>query len=75
MNITNFSETDLRYNTTDKSFKRGEDYYLIGAVIDICQRGDCLCGEVEGNNIEPYQVNIQFDDQHLTEAQCTCPYD
>ncbi len=74
MNIANFSETDLRYHTTDKSFQRGETYYRQGAVIDICQRGDCLCGEVEGNNIEPYQVNIQFDDQHVTEAQCTCEY-
>jgi uncharacterized Zn finger protein len=75
MNITNLSETDLRYHTTDKSFKRGEDYYRRGAVTDLCQRGNCLCGEVEGNEAAPYQITIQFDAGGVTEAQCTCPYD
>jgi uncharacterized Zn finger protein len=75
MNIANLSETDLRYHTTDKSFKRGEDYYRSGAVTDICQRGNCLCGEVEGNEVAPYQITIQFDAGGISEAKCTCPYD
>ena len=75
MNIINLSETDLRDHTTDKSFKRGEDYYRSGAVTDICQRGNCLCGEVEGNEAAPYQITIQFDAGGVTAAQCTCPYD
>jgi uncharacterized Zn finger protein len=53
MNITNLSETDLRYHTTDKSFQRGETYYRQGAVVDLCQRGNCLYGEVAGNNFNP----------------------
>jgi uncharacterized Zn finger protein len=52
MNIANLSETDLRYHTTDKSFKRGDDYYRSGAVTDLCQRGNCLYGEVEGNQLK-----------------------
>jgi uncharacterized Zn finger protein len=75
MNITNLSETDLRYHTTDKSFQRGEDYYRSGTVTDLCQRGNCLCGEVEGNEATPYQIAIQFDANGVTEAKCTCPYD
>ncbi len=75
MNIVNLSETDLRYHTTDKSFKRGEDYYRRGAVTDLCQRGNCLCGQVEGTEAEPYQITIQFDAGGVTEATCTCPYD
>jgi uncharacterized Zn finger protein len=75
MNITNLSETDLRYHTTDKSFKRGEDYYRRGAVTDLCQRGNCLCGEVEGNEAAPYQITIEFDAGGISEAKCTCPYD
>jgi uncharacterized Zn finger protein len=75
MNIANLSETDLRYHTTDKSFKRGEDYYRSGAVTDICQRGNCICGEVEGNEVTPYQITIQFDAGGISEATCTCPYD
>lgn len=75
MNIANLGETDLRYHTTDKSFKRGEDYYRRGAVNDLCQRGDCLCGEVAGTEDAPYQIIIQFDAGGVTEAKCTCPYD
>jgi uncharacterized Zn finger protein len=74
MNIANLSETDLRYHTTDKSFQRGEDYYQRGAVVDLCQRGNCLCGEVEGNEVEPYHITIQFDAGGVTEAECTCEY-
>jgi uncharacterized Zn finger protein len=75
MNIANLSETDLRYHTTDKSFQRGEDYYRSGAVTDLCQRGNCLCGQAEGNEAAPYQITIQFDAGGVTEAKCTCPYD
>ena len=75
MNIANLSETDLRYHTTDKSFQRGEDYYRSGAVTDLCQRGNCLCSEVEGNKAAPYQIAIQFDAGGVTEANCNCEYD
>jgi uncharacterized Zn finger protein len=74
MNIPNLDETTLRYQATDKSFQRGEDYYQRGAVVDLCQRGNCLCGEVEGNEVEPYHVTIEFDAGGVTEAQCTCEY-
>ncbi len=75
MNIPNLSETDLRYHATDKSFQRGEEYYQRGAVTDLCQRENCLCGQVEGNESEPYQITIEFDAGGVTEATCTCPYD
>jgi uncharacterized Zn finger protein len=75
MNIPNLSETDLRYHATDKSFQRGEEYYQRGAVTDLCQRGNCLCGQVEGNESEPYQTTIQFDAGGVTESTCTCQYD
>ncbi|WP_309732110.1 SWIM zinc finger family protein [Chamaesiphon sp. OTE_75_metabat_556] len=74
MNIANLSETDLRYHATDKSFQRGEAYHQQGAVVDLCQRGNCLYGEVEGNNVEPYHVTIQFDAGGVTETECTCEY-
>ncbi len=74
MSIPNLDETTLRYHATDKSFQRGEDYYRRGAVVDLCQRGNCLCGEVEGNEVEPYHINIEFDAGGVTETQCTCEY-
>ncbi|WP_181243878.1 SWIM zinc finger family protein [Chamaesiphon polymorphus] len=74
MHIANLDETTLRYHATDKSFQRGESYYQQGAVVDLCQRGNCLYGEVEGNEVEPYHVTIQFDAGGVTEAECTCEY-
>ncbi len=49
-------------------------YHQQGAVVDLCQRGNCLYGEVEGNNVEPYHVTIQFDAGGVTETECTCEY-
>ena len=72
MKIANLDETTLRYHATDKSCQRGEAYYQQGAVVDLFQRGKCLCGEVEGNGVEPYHVNIEFDAGGVTEAECTC---
>ncbi|WP_310489559.1 SWIM zinc finger family protein [Chamaesiphon sp. VAR_69_metabat_338] len=74
MRIANLDETTLRYHATDKSYQRGEAYDRQGAVVDLCQRGNCLCGEVEGNNPEPYHVTIQFDAGGVTEAACNCEY-
>jgi uncharacterized Zn finger protein len=37
--------------------------------------GNCLCGEVEGNEVAPYQITIEFDAGGISEAKCTCPYD
>jgi uncharacterized Zn finger protein len=74
MSIENLDETTLRYQATDKSFQRGEDYYRRGVVIDLCQRGNCLCGAVEGTEVEPYQIAIEFDAGGVTAAQCTCEY-
>lgn len=74
MQIANLDETTLRYHTTDKSYQRGEAYDRQGAVVDLCQRGNCLYGEVAGNNPAPYHVTIQFDAGGATEAECNCEY-
>jgi uncharacterized Zn finger protein len=74
MSIANLDETTLRYHATDKSYQRGESYYQQGAVVDLCQRGNCLWGKVEGNDVEPYHVKIEFDAGGVTETECTCEY-
>jgi uncharacterized Zn finger protein len=74
MSIPNLSEKVLRRNTNAKSFERGRDYYQSGAVFGLTQRGDSLYGEVEGSELEPYRVQLEFDDDGLTSTHCTCPY-
>ncbi len=69
------SETTIQHNATDNSFHKGENYYHQGAVIDLVQRGNTIHAEVEGSEVAPYHVSLQFDAGGITAAICTCPYD
>ena len=69
------SETTIQHHATDNSFSRGEAYYQQGAVTDLVQRGDTIHAEVEGSEVAPYRVRLQFDSGGVTSAGCTCPYD
>ena len=69
------SEATIRHNSTANSFSRGEDYYTQGAVTDLVQRDRTIYAEVEGSEVAPYRVTLQFDSGGITSARCTCPYD
>ncbi len=69
------SETTIQHHATDNSFSRGEDYYHRGAVTDLVQRGKTIHAEVEGSEVAPYRVSLQFDSGGITSVCCTCPYD
>jgi uncharacterized Zn finger protein len=75
MLIPHFNEAALREHATHKSFDRGLDYYHAGAVIAISQRGNCIYAEVGGRESEDYSISLEFNDQGVTIADCTCPYD
>lgn len=75
MLIPHFNEAALREHATHKSFDRGSDYYQAGTVSRICQRGNCIHAEVSGSESEPYYINLEFNDQGVILAGCTCPYD
>jgi len=75
MSLPIISEDLIRRNATSQSFSRGEEYYQLGAVIRLTQRGKSLQARVEGSDLEPYRVDIQFDATGITSAACTCPYD
>lgn len=75
MLIPNFNEAALREYATHKSFDRGSDYCQARTVSGICQRGNCIHAEVSGSESEPYYVSLEFNDQGVILADCTCPYD
>ncbi|GAB4203304.1 MAG: hypothetical protein Fur006_57530 [Coleofasciculaceae cyanobacterium] len=75
MPIPSLTETIIRDRTTDKVYQRGEQYYQSGAVANICQRGDTIQANVEGNEVEPYRINIQFDSGGIKKVSCTCAYE
>ncbi len=69
------SETTIQHHATPNSFSRGEDYYQRGTVTDLVQRGNTIYAEVEGSEVAPYRVSLQFDSGGITSVRCTCPYD
>ncbi|MEQ8385490.1 MAG: SWIM zinc finger family protein [Coleofasciculus sp. A1-SPW-01] len=74
MSIPELLETHYRDRTTPKVFQRGEQYYHSGAVVSCCSRGNTIQATVEGNEVEPYRVNLQFDRAGIKQANCTCAY-
>jgi uncharacterized Zn finger protein len=75
MLIPSLIETTICDRTTGEVFQRGEQYYQAGAVVEICSRGNTIQATVEGNEVEPYRVSIQFDSGGFKQASCTCAYD
>jgi uncharacterized Zn finger protein len=74
MSFLNLTEASLRRQTTAQSFKRGESYYQSGSVVSLTQRGQVLRGEVEGSEVHPYCVSLQFDSGGIKTTHCTCDY-
>ncbi len=70
----NFTEAVLRRHATTQSFNRGEAYAKLGAVASLTLRGQVLQAEVEGSDVQPYRVTVQFDEGGITTADCTCEY-
>lgn len=75
MSLSTISEDIIHRNATPQSLSRGEAYYNAGAVAPLTQRGNLIQASVEGSDLEPYRVSVQFDGKGITSATCTCPYD
>jgi uncharacterized Zn finger protein len=73
--IPKLSEATIRSHATTQSFDRGQSYYEDDSVDSLVQRGNTLFAKVEGSEVEPYRITIQFDKGGITHALCTCPYD
>lgn len=75
MPLPNLTPATLQHHATEPSYTRGESYFRSGAVVSLTQRQQTLQAEVEGNEVMPYRVTIDFDGGGVTHADCTCPYD
>jgi len=75
MDFPSLSRSDIRTHTAGGSFERGEEYFADGAVRSIKQTGDhTLKAQVQGSDVHPYLVTIQFDADDVQAVTCTCPY-
>ncbi|MGG6270014.1 SWIM zinc finger family protein [Leptolyngbya sp. AN03gr2] len=75
MQFPSISEGVIRQNSTENSFSRGKEYDRAGSVVDVVQRGAILQAEVEGTEVKPYRVTLEFDAGGVTAVRCTCPYE
>jgi len=65
----------LRAHTAGGSFERGQQYLEDGAVQSVELTDDhTLKAKVQGSDVHPYLVTVQFDADHITAVECTCPY-
>jgi uncharacterized Zn finger protein len=69
------TEATIRQMASPEVFERGMEYYRRGAVLDVTRRGDELYAEVEGSDVDPYQVRVSLRSDGIGSADCTCPYD
>ena len=66
---------DILPKFTEKSFKRGENYYDSGMVERVIRRGGRLFAEVRGSEWDDlYAIAIALDGRDFS-ASCACPYD
>lgn len=75
MPVPSLTRDDIEAHTAGGSFERGRQYLQDGAVQSVQQTDDhTLQAKVQGSDVHPYLVTIQFDADRITDVQCTCPY-
>ena len=75
MAFPSLTHSDIRDHTAGGSFERGEEYFADGAVRSVKQTDDhTLKAQVQGSDVHPYVVTIQFDADDVQKVKCTCPY-
>jgi uncharacterized Zn finger protein len=74
MTIPPITEKVIHQNSTNVSYQRGQDYYNEGAVISLWQRGQNLQALVQGSEVKPYRVSVDFIGENIKAISCSCPY-
>lgn len=65
----------IRQKSAPDLFSKGKSDYEEGHVTAVTRRGNLLNAEVIGNAVQPYRVQVGFDQGGLTSATCSCAYD
>jgi uncharacterized Zn finger protein len=73
--IPGLSADELLHMVDNSVYGRAMNYYQHGAVREVVQSKYKLIALVDGNQYEPYQVHIKFDEAGIKNSYCDCPYD
>lgn len=69
------TENRVRMLAGPDVFARGRAYLAEGRVLELVRRGEVVHAEVEGSDVDPYEVTLSIDADGKVEADCTCPYE
>ncbi|MEM1349610.1 MAG: SWIM zinc finger family protein [Myxococcota bacterium] len=67
------TEEQIRAQVTAESFRRGEPYFVRGAVKAPRRTGRFVRAQCEGSRAEPYRVTVELGPDGVASAHCTCP--
>ncbi len=75
MSFPSLTRDDIKAHTAGGSFERGQQYLADGSVQSLKQTDDhTLKAKVQGSDVHPYLVTIQFEADDIASVECTCPY-
>jgi len=75
MTLPPISRSKIQDHTAGGSFERGEQYLADGKVRSMKRTDEhTLKAQVQGSDVHPYIVTIQFDADEIQRVECTCPY-
>jgi hypothetical protein len=69
--MRDITEDEVRAAFAEKTFSRGQSYFLNEYVLTAAKKGDKLTGTVLGSAPIPYTVHIEITDKIY--SQCSCP--
>lgn len=64
----------IQNSFSDTIFQRGKNYQARGLVSNLSIRDTILSAIVEGSEDQAYKVSIQFENNQIDDATCSCPY-
>ncbi|MGB0838560.1 MAG: SWIM zinc finger family protein [Chitinophagales bacterium] len=71
--MTSLSRRYLQNLSSERSFKRGQDYYNSDMVECLLKKGNVFTAAVHGTEI--YEIEIIIDQEGTMDCECSCPYD
>ena len=75
MELPELTQYHIQERCTEQSYRRGLDYFHMGAIGNPTLHDYTLSGTCEGTDIEPYRVTVELMPTGIAAADCSCPYD
>lgn len=73
MNNKEISISQIRNRVGQRSFERGQRYFLNGHIDHASREGDTLRALCSGSQLSPYQVQATLGPSGIQSANCSCP--